>query len=412
MGKKLKISMLALVAGGLSLPASAQQLFVAGDPILAVDSDVIIHSSYPDGEAPFQCFDQLPETKYLNFGKEGTGVMVEPFYGSSTVVSMQFVTANDAVERDPASWELYGTNDFLTSEDNSTGDQENWVLIASGDANLPLERLTAGPVYDFANASSYSAYKIIFPTVRDAPNANSMQIADIQLYTGPGASGDGVCDLLDLALAVGWEGPASTDPGAEGPANALDGNSATKYLNFGKENSGFIVSRADGQAVSVEQFTITTANDFESRDPTSWEVYGTNDAVTSTDNSTGMEENWILVDSGLIDLPLDRFTAGPTVPVNNDTEYTAYKFLFPTLRDTNAPGADSIQYADILIEGTGGENPCPADLNNDGLLDFFDLQQFLNWYSAGDIRADLAPDGVLDFFDLQAFLNLYSAGCP
>ena len=55
---------------------------------------------------------------------------------------------------------------------------------------------------------------------------------------------------------------------------------------------------------------------------------------------------------------------------------------------------------------------CAADLNDDGSLDFFDLQQFLNWYVAGDLRADLAQDGVLDFFDLQAFLNAYAGGCP
>lgn len=55
--------------------------------------------------------------------------------------------------------------------------------------------------------------------------------------------------------------------------------------------------------------------------------------------------------------------------------------------------------------------PCPADLNNDGLLDFFDLQAFLNLYSAGDPAADLIDDGIIDFFDVQEFLNLFAAGC-
>ena len=53
----------------------------------------------------------------------------------------------------------------------------------------------------------------------------------------------------------------------------------------------------------------------------------------------------------------------------------------------------------------------PADLNGDGLVDFFDMQIFLDWYSAGDLRADFVPDGVLDFFDLQAYLNLFALGC-
>jgi len=57
------------------------------------------------------------------------------------------------------------------------------------------------------------------------------------------------------------------------------------------------------------------------------------------------------------------------------------------------------------------EVACPPDLNGDGVLDFFDLQLFLNWFAQGDPRADLAPDGVLDFFDLQAFLNAFAGGC-
>lgn len=56
--------------------------------------------------------------------------------------------------------------------------------------------------------------------------------------------------------------------------------------------------------------------------------------------------------------------------------------------------------------------PCRGDLNHDGTLDFFDAQQFLNYYSSGDLQADFVADGILDFFDLQAFLQAYSDGCP
>ncbi len=55
---------------------------------------------------------------------------------------------------------------------------------------------------------------------------------------------------------------------------------------------------------------------------------------------------------------------------------------------------------------------CDADLNNDGVLDFFDIQTFLNWFAAGDPRADFTPDGEFDFFDVQAFLNAFASGCP
>lgn len=55
--------------------------------------------------------------------------------------------------------------------------------------------------------------------------------------------------------------------------------------------------------------------------------------------------------------------------------------------------------------------PCIADVNQDGSLDFFDVQQFLQQFAGDEPAADLTADGLVDFFDVQAFLNLYAAGC-
>jgi hypothetical protein len=56
---------------------------------------------------------------------------------------------------------------------------------------------------------------------------------------------------------------------------------------------------------------------------------------------------------------------------------------------------------------------CPADLDGNGELNFFDLSAFLALYNAQDPAADLvAPFGVFNFFDLSAYLDLYNAGCP
>ncbi|MCL4222372.1 MAG: hypothetical protein KJZ65_13490 [Phycisphaerales bacterium] len=57
--------------------------------------------------------------------------------------------------------------------------------------------------------------------------------------------------------------------------------------------------------------------------------------------------------------------------------------------------------------------PCgPADLNEDGVLDFFDVQMFLQGFSDQDSISDFAtPFGTFDFFDVQAYLQLFSDGC-
>ena len=55
---------------------------------------------------------------------------------------------------------------------------------------------------------------------------------------------------------------------------------------------------------------------------------------------------------------------------------------------------------------------CPADINGDGGLNFFDVAGFLNLFNANDPVGDYNSDGILNFFDISAFLADYSAGCP
>lgn len=57
-------------------------------------------------------------------------------------------------------------------------------------------------------------------------------------------------------------------------------------------------------------------------------------------------------------------------------------------------------------------DPCPADIDDNGTVDFFDLAQFVNDFHAGDPNTDHHPDGVLNFFDISAFLQAFNAGCP
>jgi len=55
---------------------------------------------------------------------------------------------------------------------------------------------------------------------------------------------------------------------------------------------------------------------------------------------------------------------------------------------------------------------CLADLNGDGVLNFFDVSTFLQAFGANDPLADLTNDGIWNFFDVSAFLTAFSAGCP
>lgn len=57
---------------------------------------------------------------------------------------------------------------------------------------------------------------------------------------------------------------------------------------------------------------------------------------------------------------------------------------------------------------------CSADLNFDGVLNFFDVSAFLGFYTAGSPWANMGATANQDFnfFDVEAFLDAYSSGCP
>jgi hypothetical protein len=125
-------------------------------------------------------------------------------------------------------------------------------------------------------------------------------------------------------------------PSGEGAANAFDGNTGTKYLNFDKKNAGVTVRLSQGRV--VQKFTITTANDFSGRDPTSYKLYGSNDGV-----------NWTLIKQDSLSLSETRYWTSPEIQTGNTTAYVYYFILFPTTKSGDGCGlnCDSMQIAEV-----------------------------------------------------------------
>ncbi len=331
-------------------PVFGIPLLGPGDSVIAIDPDPhISNSGYPAGEAPPNALDNNANSKYLNYAGAGSGFIVTQS-AAAQVRSFTLTTAGDVEGRDPTSWKLYGTNDAINSADNSTGLAENWTPIDSGMVSLPSARNTLGPVITVNNSGYYTSYRMVYPDLKGDP---LMQVADVAFYETTNGTGTSVLSALDPILAI-HDLPDSRYPAVEGPANLVDGTLG-KYLNFGKERSGFIITPASGPSI-VDSFQITTANDWEERDPASWLLFGTNDPISSADNGAGTDENWMLIDGGSLSLPSDRDTLGSMVAVTNSTVYTSYKLMFPSLKDTGA--TDSMQIAEIQFYGV----PEPATI--------------------------------------------------
>ena len=66
----------------------------------------------------------------------------------------------------------------------------------------------------------------------------------------------------------------------------------------------------------------------------------------------------------------------------------------------------------VLVLRNSADIGCPADLNDDGELNFFDVSAFLLAFNEEDAIADLNGDGLFNFFDVSTFLTQFAAGCP
>jgi len=171
-------------------------------------------------EDPPMAIDDDVNAKYLNFegAIQPSGIQIEPLVGPTIVTGLTLTTANDSPERDPAAFELYGSNESINGP---------YELIADGDVvdfigadAWPRFTINATPI-KFDNDVAYRFYQVLFPTVRDPGAANSMQIAEIELLAASGYAfeGDALDDTWDHDNGSDqWDG---TGPGEGNPGGAV-----------------------------------------------------------------------------------------------------------------------------------------------------------------------------------------------
>jgi hypothetical protein len=165
-----------------------------GDPIALVNGVNELDGDAgppPANEQVARAIDDVGQ-KYLNFLDLNSGFSVTPSLNHRVVTGVRFYTANDAEVRDPASYQLFATNEGLDAPAAS------WLAIASGNLALPSGRNAGGNAVvippegnlaafnqevTFANTTAYKHYRVVFPTLKDAASANSMQIAEVELLT-------------------------------------------------------------------------------------------------------------------------------------------------------------------------------------------------------------------------------------
>jgi hypothetical protein len=156
--------------------AAGLDITAPGDIVQGVPND----NDWPGAETPPLAIDDNTATKYLHFKgfTQSTGFQVTPLASQTIVVGLTFTTANDATERDPVGFELYGSNVSINGP---------YTLIASGDI-VDFSQTSAWPRFTmnetpilFDNDVAYDHYQVLITAVRNPGSANSMQVSEVEL---------------------------------------------------------------------------------------------------------------------------------------------------------------------------------------------------------------------------------------
>jgi hypothetical protein len=381
--RKESLSPIALIIAlaGMAASAAAQDVTSPGDPVSGSSEN------YPGAEDPSKVLDNLGGTKYLNFDEIFTGFTVLASR-ADIVRGLIIVTANDAPDRDPTSFLLEGSDDGV-----------NFVLVAQGALNPPTARYGMDQV-SFNNSTSYTYYRVTFPTVRNSNAANSMQVGEVQLVTGTDILTPG--DAFTVTYTAG-----ASSPNNEGPGSLFDNRLNTKLGIFSGDLGPTVIDVTPGVGSSVVTgFDLFGAGDdaaFPGRTPSYVAVYGSNDGVSFTELGRRDLES-AFANFQEQDL---RFA--------NTTAYTRYRIEFgPSLGDTflqigeiqlygsvsNAPPAnDNCANAQPVLEGTtagSNFNATGEASSSCGTADQKDV-----WYryvatSTGPVEINTIGAGVID----------------
>jgi hypothetical protein len=168
----------------------------------------------------------------------------------------------------------------------------------------------------------------------DEKNANGTTTGEVWSFTTIAA---GLSDTTDDG--TGTISARGENPPSEGKAKAFDNSTSTKWLDFSKTYSWIQYQYATNKRSVVTEYTLTSANDAQERDPMNWNILGSNNGGSS----------WVTLDTKTGELFTARFQKR-SFSFTNSTGYNIYRLEITEVR--NEAAADSVQLAEIELIGT------------------------------------------------------------
>lgn len=259
-------------------------------------------TSYTAGSQPVgseqahEAFDDVNGSKWFGHRSQGAWVVVRldpnsaQYSPTRAVQKIQFVTANDAAERDPTGFRIWGSI-------NGT----DWVLISEQAISLPAGRNAASSIYNLNNVTAFSYYKIEFTGTKSGGDA--FQIAEIRLlydvddpqgtlagggvYTPPPLCCGGSAAVFNANSAFNSR-IATFDARVRQDSNVIitqigNYNAATVSQSGTRHNYSEIYVSGNSNTTNTTQ----TSNTGAARNYIELDVIGNNNSVNLTQSSTG-----------------------------------------------------------------------------------------------------------------------------
>ena len=381
-------------------------------------------------ETAVRAFDNSTSTKWLDFATNNPGTRASWIQYQYTnglryvVTSYSMTSANDAQERDPATWRLLGSNNGGT----------NWTTLDVRSNQVFTARFQRQS-FSTTNSAAYNLYRLQIDSVFNTASANSVQLAELELIGTPNylywwSFGDGGSSsaqnpqytytnngnyLVVLGVSFGLQTGTNTTLICVGPpltatlsatptngatpltvqfaAQASGGNGARSPYDTTGDHLGSVTAQGDNPPTeaALNAFDDTTTTkwlDFASAYPStrsSWIQYqyakglqyivsqytvaSANDAMTYTNRNPA---NWRLLGSN------DAGTNWTTLDLRTNQAFTAnYQKLAYSFVNTNAYNLYRFQVDRVA-------NPTTANSVQLSELEFIGLPLYTFWWSFGD----------------------------